>query len=56
MRHGVAEDRMRTAAHLEKTSLELPKLALDWYVEGCAGDRPHAAESRDESALCSRLL
>src|SRR2546426_3193048 len=47
---------MRAAADLEEPTLELAKLAVDWCVEGSTGDRPHAAESRDEFPFCLRLL
>ena len=55
MRDRISEDGMRAAADLEEAPLELAQLALDGRVERSAGDRPHAAESRDESALCLGL-
>src|SRR5438445_2510417 len=56
MRDRVAEDRMRAAPDLEQAPLEFAQLALDGRIEGCGGERPHAAESRDECGLCLRLL
>src|SRR6266576_2943431 len=55
MRHRVAEDRMASSTYLEKTSLELPQLALHGRVERSVGERPHGAESRDEFPFCLRL-
>src|SRR2546422_3948094 len=43
---------MRPTTDIAEPTLELAELFLYWCVKGRAGRHAHAAESRDESALC----
>src|SRR2546426_8877059 len=43
---------MRPTTDIAKPTLELAELFLYWCIEAGAGRHAHAAESRDEFALC----